>query len=67
MSTPFCRSSRQGRKRLAVNRYRIVETAFGFAAVAFATAPFEVVEIKLPTSDLGALCLPFDEACWRID
>lgn len=67
MSTPFYRSSRQGRKRLDVNRYRIVETAFGFAAVAFFPAPFELVEIKLPISHLDTLCRPFDEACWRID
>jgi len=50
-----------------MNRYQIVETAFGYSAVAFSAEPFKLVEIKLPTSDLDALCRPFDEAYWRID
>jgi methylated-DNA-[protein]-cysteine S-methyltransferase len=50
-----------------VNRYQIVETAFGYCAVAFSAAPFKLVATRLPTSDLDALCRPFDEAFWRID
>ncbi|WP_372682843.1 methylated-DNA--[protein]-cysteine S-methyltransferase [Desulfosarcina sp.] len=50
-----------------MNRYQIVETAFGFGAVAFSTEPFKLVATSLPTSDLDALCRPFDEVCWRID
>ncbi len=50
-----------------MNRYLIVETAFGYSAVVFSADPFKLVAIKLPTSDLDALCRPFDEAYWRID
>ena len=50
-----------------MNRYQIVETAFGCSAVAFCAAPFMLVSIRLPTSDLDSLCRPFDEAYWRID
>ena len=50
-----------------MNRYQIVETAFGYSAVAFSAEPFKLVAIKLPTSDLEALCRPFDEVYWRID
>ena len=50
-----------------MNRYLIVETAFGYSAVAFSAEPFKLVAIKLPTSDLDGLCRPFDEAYWRID
>jgi methylated-DNA-[protein]-cysteine S-methyltransferase len=50
-----------------MNRYQIVETAFGFSAVAFSVGPFKLAAIKLPTPDLDDLCRPFDEAFWRID
>jgi methylated-DNA-[protein]-cysteine S-methyltransferase len=50
-----------------MNRYRIVETSFGYCAVAFTAEPFRLVAIKLPVSDLDALCQSFDDACWRID
>ena len=50
-----------------MKRYQIVETAFGYGAVAFSAEPFKLVEIRLPTSDLDELCRPFDEAYWRID
>ena len=50
-----------------MNCYHIVETAFGYSAVAFSAEPFKLVEIRLPTSDLDELCQPFDEAYWRID
>lgn len=50
-----------------MNRYLIVETAFGYGAVAFSAQPFKLVAIKLPTSDLDALCRPFDESYWQID
>jgi len=50
-----------------MNRYLIVETAFGYSAVAFSAEPFKLVAIKLPTSDLYGLCRSFDEAYWRID
>ena len=50
-----------------MNRYQIVDTAFGYGAVAFSVEPFKLVATRLPTSDLDALCRPFDEAYWRID
>ncbi|WP_319404891.1 MGMT family protein [uncultured Desulfosarcina sp.] len=50
-----------------MNRYRIVETAFGYSAVAFSVEPFKLVEIRLPTSGFDELCRPFDEAYWGID
>ncbi len=50
-----------------MNRYLIVDTAFGYSAVAFSVEPFKLVAIKLPTPDLDGLCRPFDEAYWRID
>jgi len=50
-----------------MNRYLIVDTAFGYGAVAFSAEPFRLVATRLPTSDLEALCRPFDEAYWRID
>ncbi len=50
-----------------MNRYLIVETAFGHSAVAFSAEPFKLLAIKLPMSDLEGLCRPFDEAYWRID
>jgi methylated-DNA-[protein]-cysteine S-methyltransferase len=50
-----------------MNRYLIVDTAFGYGAVAFSAEPFKLVAIKLPASDLDGLCRPFDEAYWRID
>jgi methylated-DNA-[protein]-cysteine S-methyltransferase len=50
-----------------MNRYHIVETAFGYSAVAFSAEPFKLIAIKLPTADLDALCRPFDEAYWTID
>ena len=50
-----------------MNRYQIVETAFGYAALAFAVDPFRMLEVRLPVSDPEALCRPFDERCWAID
>jgi len=50
-----------------MNRYQIVETAFGYAALAFAVDPFRLVEVRLPQPDLDALCRPFDERRWQID
>lgn len=54
-------------ERLAVKRYQIVETAFGFAAVAFSIRPFRLIEIRLPQADLHRLCRPFDDWFWAID
>ncbi len=48
-------------------RYQIVETAFGFAAVAFADQPFAIVEVKLPQGDLETLCRSFDERGWAME
>ncbi len=50
-----------------MSRYRIVKTAFGYAAVAFDADPFRLLEIKLPRADLEALCQPFDHRGWQID
>ncbi len=50
-----------------MNRYQIVKTAFGHVAVAFRDRPFGVLAVRLPTTDLDALCQPFDERGWRID
>lgn len=50
-----------------MNRYRIVETAFGYGAVVFATEPFRLLEIKLPQTDIDALCRPLDDRFRQID
>lgn len=50
-----------------MNRYQIVETAFGYGAVAFSVEPFKLLEIKLPQADIDALCQPFEELSWQID
>ena len=50
-----------------MNRYQIVETAFGYGAVAFSMEPFRLLEIKLPQADIDALCQPFDVLYWQID
>ncbi|MBC2712387.1 MAG: MGMT family protein [Desulfosarcina sp.] len=50
-----------------MNRYQIVETAFGYGAVAFSVEPFRLLEIKLPQTDIHALCQAFDDAFWLID
>ncbi|BBO72023.1 methylated-DNA--protein-cysteine methyltransferase [Desulfosarcina alkanivorans] len=50
-----------------MNRYRIVETAFGHAALAFSVEPFRLLEVKLPQADIDSLCQPFDSLCWQID
>ena len=50
-----------------MNRYQIVETAFGYGAVAFSIQPFKLLEIKLPQADVDVLCQPFDEFFWQID
>lgn len=54
-------------RQAAMNRYQIVETAFGFCVVAFCVDPFKLLQIKLPTSDLDDCCQPFDEGHGRID
>lgn len=48
-------------------RFQIVETAFGVAAVAFADQPFKIVEVKLPHPDPDRLCRSFDERGWSMD
>jgi methylated-DNA-[protein]-cysteine S-methyltransferase len=50
-----------------MNYYRIIETAFGHAAVAFRGQPFGLIAVRLPSANLDALCQPFDERGWRID
>jgi methylated-DNA-[protein]-cysteine S-methyltransferase len=50
-----------------MNRYHIIDTAFGTAAVAFADAPFRLLEVKLPADDMDALCQSFEERRWRLD
>ena len=50
-----------------MNRYQLVDTAFGYGAVAFSVDPFGLLEIKLPQADIHALCQPFDELFWQID
>jgi methylated-DNA-[protein]-cysteine S-methyltransferase len=50
-----------------MNRYRIVETAFGYGAVAFSVEPFRLLEIKLPCADIQTLCQLFDDRFWQID
>ena len=48
-------------------RYRIVETAFGVAAVAFVDQPFRLMEVKLPREHPDGLCRSFDERGWSMD
>jgi len=50
-----------------MSHYRIVETAFGYAIVAFEPDPFRILEIRLPQADLKAACQPFDERLRVID
>ena len=50
-----------------MNRYQIVETDFGYSAVAFSAEPFKLIAIKLPTSDIEELCRPFDEVYWTME
>jgi methylated-DNA-[protein]-cysteine S-methyltransferase len=50
-----------------MNRYQIVETAFGYGAVAFTVEPFGLLEVKLPHVDIDVLCRPFDDLYWQID
>jgi len=50
-----------------MSHYRIVETAFGYAVVAFEIDSFRLLEIRLPQSDLTAASQPFDERLWQID
>jgi len=50
-----------------MNHYQIVETAFGYGAVAFSVEPFRLFEIKLPQADIHSLCQPYDEQFWQID
>ena len=50
-----------------MNRYQIVETVFGYGAVAFSVEPFRLLEIKLPQADIHSLCQPYDERFWQID
>jgi hypothetical protein len=46
--------------------YHFVETAFGYAAVAFSVEPFRLLETRLPRTDINLLCQPFDERSWQI-
>lgn len=50
-----------------MNYYRIIETAFGYAAIAFCDQPFGLIEVRLPGENMDALCQPFDERGWQID
>ena len=47
--------------------YQIVETAFGFAAIAFDTAPFRLREVRLPLADHQAACRRCEERSWAMD
>ena len=50
-----------------MNYYRMIETAFGYAAVAFCKEPFGLIAVRLPTDNLDALCQPFEERGWQVD
>jgi len=50
-----------------MNCYQIINTAFGHAAMAFCDQPFGLIEVRLPSTHLDALCQPFDERGWQID
>ena len=50
-----------------MSHYQIVETAFGYSAVAFFVDPFTLIETKLPQADIHVLCQPFDDLYWQID
>lgn len=50
-----------------MNRYRLVETAFGFGAVAFSVTPFTLIAIKLPQSDIQMCRRLFDGRSWQMD
>jgi methylated-DNA-[protein]-cysteine S-methyltransferase len=50
-----------------MSHYRIVETVFGYAVVAFEPDPFRLLEIRLPQADLKAASQPFDERLWQIE
>jgi methylated-DNA-[protein]-cysteine S-methyltransferase len=50
-----------------MSRYQMVTTRFGTAALGFDPDPFRLLEIKLPTDDLDALCQPMAERGWQLD
>ncbi|BBO82155.1 methylated-DNA--[protein]-cysteine S-methyltransferase [Desulfosarcina ovata] len=50
-----------------MQRYQIVETTFGYAAVAFDARPFRLLAVHLPRTDLNSLCQAMDEQYGRID
>jgi methylated-DNA-[protein]-cysteine S-methyltransferase len=67
----FCyrriRENAELRNPSTMSHYRIAETAFGYAAVAFEPDPFRLLEIRLPQADFNAANQPFDERSWPID
>jgi len=47
--------------------YHIVDTAFGYATVAFCGNPFRLVEVGLPRHNRLHLCRTLDRRAWQID
>jgi methylated-DNA-[protein]-cysteine S-methyltransferase len=50
-----------------MSQYQLVETAFGYAALAFSIAPFRLLEVRLPRDNPDAVCHEFDARHWTMD
>jgi hypothetical protein len=51
-----------------MNRYQIVETAFGYGAVAFTIEPFGLLEVKFPQVDIDVVFASHSiDLYWQID
>lgn len=50
-----------------MSHYQLVETAFGFAALAFFPEPFRLLEVRLPRDTPDAVCHDLDLNGWQMD
>ena len=50
-----------------MSHYQLVETVFGFAALAFSYNPFRLLAVELPRDTPDAVCHEFDAKRWRMD
>ncbi len=50
-----------------ISYYRVFETAFGLAAIAFKDKPFALIEVKLPCDRPDTLWHPFEDHGYRPD
>ena len=50
-----------------MSHYQLVETDFGFAALAFGIDPFRLLAVRLPRDNPDAVCHEFDARQWSMD